>query len=66
MLYVIAIFCPPIALILAGKPGKALLGLILWILGWLPGVIYAFVVIGGKNADKRTDRVVKAIQAGQR
>lgn len=62
MLYVIAFFLPPVGLLLAGKPFQALINIPLFLLFWLPGMIHAFVVIGGKNADKRTDRIVQAMQ----
>jgi hypothetical protein len=78
MLYVIAIFLPPLALLLAGKLGHALLSLLLVCISiplmfvgigfliHLAPVIHAFVVIGGRNADKRTDRIVRAVQGERR
>lgn len=61
MKYFFAIFLPPVAVLLCGKPGSFLLNLILTICGWVPGIIHAIIVVGSYNADKRTDRIVSAI-----
>lgn len=45
MLYVIAIVCPPFAALIAGKRKKAGVNLLLTLLGWVPGIIHAFIVI---------------------
>ncbi|MEZ5528071.1 MAG: YqaE/Pmp3 family membrane protein [Gammaproteobacteria bacterium] len=62
MRYIIAIFLPPVAVFLCGKPLQALLNILLTLLFWVPGVIHALLVVHGHLADKRTDRIVKAIQ----
>lgn len=61
MLYVIAIVCPPLAALIAGKPKQAVLNLILTVLGYLPGLIHAFMVIHSsqkafENMHKANDR----------
>jgi len=63
MRYVIALFFPWISFFTIGKIGQGILCLILQLtlLGWLPATIWAMVAINGHNADKRTDRIVKAI-----
>jgi len=64
MLYFLAILLPPVAVFLAGgRPMQALLNLVLTLLGWIPGVIHAFLVVGEYKADKRAERVAK-IQRG--
>lgn len=77
MLYVVALIFPPLALLLAGKLGHAILNLImvcisipLMLIGigfliHLAPLLHAFVVIAGSNADKRTSRIVAAVQQGQ-
>ena len=55
-----AIFLPPLAVLLCGKPGKAVLNLILTLLFWIPGVIHALMVIAECKADKRADRIIEA------
>ncbi|MPZ14002.1 MAG: YqaE/Pmp3 family membrane protein [Chloroflexi bacterium] len=61
MLYVLAIFLPPVAVLICGKPFQALLNVGLCLLLWVPGVIHAWVVVSNYYADKRNNRVVKAI-----
>jgi uncharacterized membrane protein YqaE (UPF0057 family) len=61
MKYFFAIFLPPVAVLLCGKPGSFLLNLILTLCGWVPGVVHAIMVVGSYNADKRTDRIVDAL-----
>ncbi|MCB1665859.1 MAG: YqaE/Pmp3 family membrane protein [Pseudomonadales bacterium] len=62
MRYIIAIFLPPLAVFLCGKPLQGVLNIFLTLLFWVPGVIHALLVVNGHLADKRTDRIVKAIQ----
>ncbi len=66
MLYLLAIFLPPVAVLLCGKPIQALVNLLLTMLGWIPGVIHAILVVSSRNADKRTDRVIKAMEKQKR
>ncbi|WP_322906683.1 YqaE/Pmp3 family membrane protein [Paenibacillus campi] len=59
MLYILAIFLPPVAVLLCGKPGKAILNLILTLIVWLPGVIHAFIVISQTENDKRNRKMLE-------
>lgn len=61
MLYLLAIVLPPVAVLLTGKPIQAALNLVLTLLGWIPGVIHALFVVSGHKADKRTGRIVDAL-----
>ncbi|KAF2230009.1 UPF0057-domain-containing protein [Viridothelium virens] len=46
LLYIIAIFIPPIPVVLKSGIGVDLLiNILLWILGWIPGVIHAWYII---------------------
>jgi len=56
MLYFLAIVCPPLAVILCGKPGTALINLVLTFMFWIPGVIHALLVVGEHKADQRAKR----------
>lgn len=62
MRYIIAIFLPPLAVFLCAKPFQAILNIFLTLLFWVPGVIHALIVVHNHIADKRTDRIVKAIE----
>jgi restriction system protein len=45
MIYLIAIFCPPLAVLIKGKPKSALLNIFLCFLYWIPGMIHALIVV---------------------
>jgi uncharacterized membrane protein YqaE (UPF0057 family) len=65
MRYLFAIILPPLAVLLCGKPIQFLLNLLLTLCFWIPGVIHAFAVVGSHKADKRTDKLVQAIERGR-
>lgn len=51
LLYLLAILLPPVAVLLTGKPGKALLNLILTSIFFVPGAVHAALVVKDyKNA----------------
>lgn len=52
---------PPLAVLLCGKPFQAVLAFILTLCFYVPGVIYALIVVSSHKADKRADKIVKAI-----
>lgn len=62
MLYLVAILVPPLAVLLCGKPFQAIINLVLTLLFWVPGVIHAVFVVHNHYADKRTDRVIRAMR----
>jgi uncharacterized membrane protein YqaE (UPF0057 family) len=66
MLYLLAIILPPVAVLLRGKPLQALLNLLLTICLWVPGVIHAWIVINGANADARMKKQAKLIAEANR
>ena len=75
MRYFIAIFCSPLALLLALKPFAAVLNAFLYIAafpGWLffgvpgfvlwgLGVMHAWIVISQSKADARAERVQRSV-----
>jgi uncharacterized membrane protein YqaE (UPF0057 family) len=61
MRYFLAIIFPPLAVLLCGKPIQSILAFILCILGWIPGCIYAWMVVSSYKADQRTDKLIKAM-----
>ena len=62
MRYLLAIVLPPLAIFLCGKPIQFLLNIPLTLLFWIPGVLHALLVVHSHLADKRTERVVRAIR----
>ena len=63
MRYLLALFFPWAVFFTMGKIGSGIVCLLLQIslIGWLPASLWAFVSIAGYHADKRTDRIVAAI-----
>ena len=59
MMYLLAIFLPPVAVLVAGRPGQALINFLLIWLFWVPAVIHAILVVNEYKADKRMERQVK-------
>lgn len=76
MLYLVAFFLPPLALLLVGKPFQAVISLVLYLLAWvglffflIPGflcwvvaVAHAILVINGKRADQRAEKIARAVR----
>ena len=62
MRYLIAILLPPVGLLVAHRPGQALLCLLLMVtlIGWPIAAIWAVLVVNSYYADRRTDRLIAA------
>jgi len=76
MLFLVAFFCSPLALLLAGKPFQALANLMLYVLSivlwvtiifhhaafilWLIGVVHAVMAIDNARADRRNRDLINA------
>ncbi|MBI3135990.1 MAG: YqaE/Pmp3 family membrane protein [Bacteroidetes bacterium] len=58
MRYFFCIILPPIAVLSTGKLGAFLLSLLLTLLGWLPGVIFAMLVVNKFYADRRHQELI--------
>ncbi len=62
MLYLVALVLPPLACLLAGKPGQAVLNLFLWVLCFpVGGWIHAFIVIGQAANERRHRETIEAM-----
>lgn len=61
----IAIFFPCVSFLLRGKILTALLCLILQItlIGWLPAAIWAVISLQNSRADRRNDKLIKAMRS---
>lgn len=66
MRYFFAIFCPPFAVLLCGKPVQCLFNFFLTFLFWIPGMIHALLVVQSYEAHKRTERLIRAFEKGKR
>jgi uncharacterized membrane protein YqaE (UPF0057 family) len=61
MRYLLAIFLPPVAVLLCGKPVTAILNACLCLLFWIPGVIHALIVVASHKGDVRSKKQIKAM-----
>lgn len=61
MRYLIALICPPLAVLLSGKPIQALLNILLTLFFYLPGLIHAICVVNDYEADRRAERLARMI-----
>lgn len=66
MLYILAFFLPPVAVLAAGKPGQATLNLILSLCFFIPGVIHALLVINDAKHTKQVKKQARKIQKSMR
>lgn len=64
----IAILFPFLSFLLRGKIFTSILCLILQItiLGWIPAAIWAVISLQNARADKRTDKIVRAMKKNNR
>jgi uncharacterized membrane protein YqaE (UPF0057 family) len=66
MMYLLALFLPPLAVLLCGKPFQALINLILWIPTiHLGSMIHALFVTHNYYADKRQERMIREMAKAQ-
>ena len=61
-MFLLAVFLPPVAVFLCGKPFQAILSIFLTICFWFPGIIHALFVVQARNADERTNKLVDAMK----
>jgi uncharacterized membrane protein YqaE (UPF0057 family) len=61
MKYILAIIFPPLGLLLAGKPGQALLCLFLMvtIIGWPLAALWALLVVNTSETESRVRRAIE-------
>jgi uncharacterized membrane protein YqaE (UPF0057 family) len=62
MLYLIAVVCPPLAVLLCGKPFQALLSILLSLILWFPGVLHAVLVVHDHYENKRARELREALR----
>ena len=63
MIRVLNILLPPLALLLIGKPVRALLNLILCLFFFLPGIIHSWVVTSDWKREKEREDLVRKQKA---
>lgn len=63
MRYVLAILFPPLAVLFCcGKASPVFINLFLTLLGWIPGIVHAVLVVNRFHTDRRYEELVEAIK----
>ena len=62
MRYILALLLPPLAVLFCGKPIQFLLNILLCLLGWIPGVVHAVLVVHEHLNDKHTEKIIRAMK----
>jgi len=58
MLYILAIFLPPVAVLFTGRFGSFLINILLTLLGFIPGLVHAIIVIRDQKHTKDMERIM--------
>ncbi len=68
MRYLLALFLPWLTFFTMGMVGSGIICLILQLtlIGWLPATIWAFFAINNYDADRRNERLIRAIESAGR
>ena len=61
-MFILCILFPPLAALIAGGLMSGILNFILTLLGWIPGMIHAFMVVNNDKAEKRNQEQIQAIR----
>jgi uncharacterized membrane protein YqaE (UPF0057 family) len=62
MMYVLAVIFPPLVPLFKGKFLHFLLNCLLTAIGWLPGVVHAWVLVYRGNSERRISEMEQAIR----
>ena len=61
-MFVLCIIFPPLPALIAAGLMSGVLNFILTLLGWIPGMIHAFMVANNDKAEKRNQEQIQAIK----
>lgn len=62
MLYIVAVLLPPLAVLVCRKPFQALLNLLLCLFFYIPGMIHALMIVHDHYADRRSQKLLRAME----
>lgn len=63
MEYIIALLCPPLAVLICRKPRLVVGNLLLTLCLWLPGVLHAWMLVKQDRAERREIKLVREMQS---
>jgi len=58
-MYLVAILCPPLAVLFSGKPFQAIINIVLSLIFYFPGLIHAIIVVKDSKDEKRHKEMIK-------
>jgi uncharacterized membrane protein YqaE (UPF0057 family) len=61
MLSLLAILCPPAAVLLLGKPSQGALNVVLTLLLYVPGMIHALSVVSHYKTERRNETLMRLV-----
>lgn len=61
MRYFLCILLPPVAVLTTGRIGAFILSIFLTLLGWIPGMIYAILIVNKHYADRKHSEMLNAL-----
>ncbi len=61
MLSVLAVVCPPLAVLAAGRPAQAAANVGLTLLLYVPGLLHALAVVDRHNVERRNEALMQAV-----
>jgi uncharacterized membrane protein YqaE (UPF0057 family) len=64
--YLLAIVCPPLAVLFCGKPIQAILNVLLTLFFYVPGAVHALFVVNSHLADLRNQELIRVIRQSER
>lgn len=59
---VLAVCCPPLAVLATGKPGRAALNAGLTLCLYVPGMLHALSVVNQHRTDQRNEALMRAVE----
>ena len=63
--YLLCIVLPPLAVFTTGRWVQGILNIVLTILGWVPGVVHAALVVHDFYDERRANRIIDAIRGAK-
>ena len=58
-MYLVAILCPPLAVLFSGKPFQSIINIVLSLIFYFPGLIHAIMVVKDSKDEKRHKEMIK-------
>ncbi len=62
MRYFLCIILPPIAVLTTGRIGAFILSLLLTLLGWIPGILFAILIINKQYSDIKHKEMLQTMR----